>query len=156
MNKQTNKLETLPPALNTLDILPSKASSFFPSRACRRSAVGSTLFNPPVRLDFRRTSTLKMPISSVRAIPLAVLCALAVSQQWAETVVSPSLPSVTLIAKNKPKKQQKMLLSVLIYFSSKRTNCTNTYFWRFARCHSFTFTLRDFGRIIWETLRHLP
>ncbi|KAF0032204.1 hypothetical protein F2P81_014494 [Scophthalmus maximus] len=41
---------------------------------CHRSAVGSTLLIPPVRLDFRRTSTLKRPIYRTQVIPLAAFC----------------------------------------------------------------------------------
>lgn len=72
--------------------LPCKALSFFGSRACRRSAEGTSLLTPPFRLDLRRTSTLKSPISSTRAVPLVVVQAFAVSQQCDETVTFPSFP----------------------------------------------------------------
>ncbi|KAK2905506.1 hypothetical protein Q8A67_007305 [Cirrhinus molitorella] len=61
----------------------------------RLSADGSTLLTPPVRLDFSRTSMLKRPSRRVRAIPFAVGCAFAVSQQWADTLVESSFPSGT-------------------------------------------------------------
>ncbi len=89
--------------------LPSKAWSFLGSRAFRRSAQGSSLLTPPFRLDLRRISTLKSPISSTRAIPLGVVLAFAVSQQCDETVTVPSFPIFTF-CKKKKQKQKKALV----------------------------------------------
>ena len=85
--------------------LPCKALSFFGSRACRRSAGVSILLTPPFRLDTRRTSTLKSPISSTLAIPLGVVLAWALSQQWVDTVTVPSFP-LFAFGKEQQHKQQ--------------------------------------------------
>lgn len=73
----------------------------------REPADESNLLTPPFALDLRRTSTLKSPSSSTRAIPLAMVQAFARSQQCVEIVTVPSFPIFTLCKQKKNKSTSK-------------------------------------------------